>query len=72
MSRRSEEAKGRVVMWLASRASRNTGAIDRLCRRLLDRALELPNDDSFMRDDWVDNDEGFDPDELDRYQRGES
>ena len=59
-------------MWLARRASRDTGAIDQLCRRLLDRALGLPSEDSFMRDDWIDNDEGFDPDELDRYQRGGS
>jgi hypothetical protein len=29
-------------------------------------------DDDFMRDPLVDNDLGFDPDELDRYQRGES
>ena len=57
-------------MWLAQRASRDTGAIDRLCRRLLDRAVAPSADDAFMRDDWVDNDEGFDPDELDRYQRG--
>lgn len=25
-----------------------------------------------MRDDWVDSDAGFDPEELARYQRGES
>jgi anaerobic selenocysteine-containing dehydrogenase len=25
----------------------------------------------FLRDELIDNDEGFDPDELDRYQRGE-
>ena len=72
MSRRSNEAKGRLAMWLAARASRDTGVIDRLCRQLLDRALTLPEDHSFMRDEWVDNDAGFDADELDRYQRGGS
>ena len=28
-------------------------------------------DEDFMRDPIIDNDQGFDPEELDRYQRGE-
>ena len=72
MSRRGREMKGRIAGWLASRASRDTGAIDRICRRLLDRILALPEEESFMRDEWIDSDVGFDPDELERYQRGES
>jgi hypothetical protein len=31
----------------------------------------LPPEEDFMRDPLIDNDEGFDPEELDRYQRGE-
>ncbi len=71
MSRRAEEAKARLAMWLGKRASRDTNLIDRMCRRLLDRILRLPEDGDFLRDEWVDSDLGFDPDELDRYQRGE-
>ena len=52
------------------RASRNRGFLDRLCRRLLDRALQLPPEEDFMRDPWVDGDTGFDLEELERYQRG--
>ena len=65
------DRKARVATWLATRASRDTGIVDRLCRRILHRVLELPPDDDFLRDEWVDSDTGFDPDELDRYQRGE-
>jgi len=71
MSRRSEEAKARIGIWLAKRSSRETGALDRLCRRVLSRVLQLPEENDFLRDEWVDSDLGFDPDELDRYQRGE-
>ncbi len=70
MSRR-QEAKARFAMWLAKRSSRNTNGFDRLCRRILDRILALPEEGDFLRDEWVDSDMGFDPDDLDRYQRGE-
>ncbi len=72
MSRRSEEVRAKVAMWLARRASRDTGLLDRLCRQMLGRALSQPELDAAMRDDWVDGDLGFDADELERYQRGES
>ncbi len=71
MSRRIEELQARFGIWLGRRASRNLGPVDRLCRRLLARALALAPQDDFLRDDWVDSDAGFDADELDRYQRGE-
>jgi hypothetical protein len=69
---RAQERKAKIGAWLARRASRNTGPIDRLCRRLLTRALAIDPAEDFMRDDWVDSDVGFDPDELARYQRGET
>ena len=71
MSRRAEEVKGRLTMWLARRASAKGGLVDRVCRAALGRALALPAEEDFLRDEWVDSDVGFDPDELDRYQRGE-
>ena len=69
--RRAEERKAKISVWIARRASRDTGIIDRLCRRFLSRALGRAPAKDFMRDDWVNTDVGFDPDELDRYQRGE-
>ena len=68
--RRKEARSVAIQMWMARRSSRNQTFVDRLCRRLLDRALTPPPEDDFMRDEFCDNDEGFDPEELDRYQRG--
>ncbi|NNE45436.1 MAG: hypothetical protein HKN37_02120 [Rhodothermales bacterium] len=72
MKRFLEDTKARIVQWLGQRASRDINFVDRLCRRLLDRVLRLPPENDFLRDEWVDSDVGFDPDELDRYQRGET
>ncbi len=70
-SRWLADAKAKLGVYLGQRASRHGGVVDRLCRRLLDRAMALPPEEDFLRDDWVDSDLGFDPDELERYQRGE-
>ena len=56
---------------MAARSSRNQSLLDRLCRALLNRATAVPPEQDFMRDPLIDNDEGFDPEELERYQRGE-
>lgn len=72
MSRVVEDLTAKIGLWLGKRASRDTGALDRLCRRLLTKLMTLPEDNDFLRDEWVDSDQGYDPDELDRYQRGES
>ena len=71
MKRVLGDTKAHIVQWLGQRASRDVNFVDRLCRRLLDRVLRLPLENDFLRDEWVDSDVGFDPDELDRYQRGE-
>lgn len=71
MKRFLEDTKARLVQWLGQHASRNVSFVDRVCRRLLNRVLRLPPENDFLRDEWVDSDVGFDPDELDRYQRGE-
>ncbi len=67
-----DEWAAKATMWMAARSSRNTTFVDRLCRRLLNRVTTRPPETDFMRDPLIDNDQGFDPDELDRYQRGES
>lgn len=68
---RWEEWKARTALRIGARASRQGGLVDRLCRRLLVRLMELPPEDDFMRDEWVDLDQGYDPEELARYERGE-
>lgn len=62
---RAGMAKGAFT--LAKRASRNQSWSDRAIRRLLGRVLEF----NFDLDEMVLADQGYDPDELDRYQRGE-
>ncbi len=77
MSEKEERAYRKRVrqtkmgMWLATRAFRNKSLIDRICRRMLERAMYVKPEDDFMRDELIDNDEGFDPEELERYSRGE-
>ena len=65
------EFMGKLMVAMAARSSRNHSLMDRLCRIALNRLTALPPGDDFMRDPLIDNDEGFSPEELDRYQRGE-
>ena len=70
---RKKEIRGAAVQtWIARRSSRNRTLIDRICRRLIEKAVATDPERDFMRDPLIDNDPGFDPDELDRFQRGES
>ena len=64
------ERLGALRLWMAGRSARNRTIVDKMCRRMVIRALEPPGED-FMRDPLIDEHEGFDPTELDRYQRGE-
>lgn len=68
---RRREFGARLAMRMAARSSRNRTLLDRLCRLLIDKAMRRDPHEDFMRDPEIDNDPGFDPDELDRYQRGE-
>ena len=63
--------QARIGMWLATRASRNTGVLDRLCRMLLTRMTRVDPDNDFMRDEVIEQDAGFSVEELERYERGE-
>lgn len=49
---------------LAKKASRNQTWFDRIARRNLERVLKF----NFDLDEMVLMDQGYDPDELDRYQ----
>ena len=65
------ERAARLQVWIAGKSSRNTSISDRFCRWLLVRMTTPKPEDDFLRDELIDNDQGFDPDELDRFQRGE-
>ena len=69
---RKLERSAKLTVWLASKSSRNRSRVDKLCRFLVNRASAVKPEDDFMRDPLIDNDQGFDPDELDRFQRGET
>ncbi|NQX93607.1 MAG: hypothetical protein HRT64_01525 [Erythrobacter sp.] len=71
MSARPPSAfSSKLAFWMAQRSSRNRTFIDRLCRRMVTKAMTTPPEEDFMRDELIENDLGFDPDELDRYQNG--
>ena len=65
------ERSARLTTFLAGKSSRNKTLSDKICRFLVNRATAVKPEDDFLRDPLIDNDQGFDPDELDRFQRGE-
>ncbi len=69
---RKKERSTRLAIWMAARSSRNKTFLDRMCRKMIIKATAVDPVNDFMRDEFVDNDQGFDPEELDRYQRGEA
>ena len=69
---RKKERAARLQLWMAGRSSRNKSPIDKICRFIVSKAATPKPGDDFLRDPFVDNDEGFDPEELDRFQRGEA
>ena len=70
LSTQGKERMAAITIWLANRSARNKSWLDKLARRLVRKATTPPGED-FMRDPLVDGDQGFDPDELERYQKGE-
>ena len=71
LTERLQELSAKLPIWMAGRSSRNKTLLDKICRFLLVRLTAVKPEDDFLRDPFIDNDEGFDPDELDRFQRGE-
>lgn len=60
----AREVLAKVGFAMAKKASRNQSWSDRLARRVLERVLHF----NFDLDEMVLADQGYDPDELDRYQ----
>lgn len=57
---------------LAARSARYESWLDKISRILVGNEIRPPGINfDFERDELIDNHPGFDPDELDRYQRGE-
>ena len=66
------ERATRLKIWMAGKSSRNKTLSDRFCRFLIRGATSVKPEEDFLRDPLIDDDLGFDPDELDRFQRGET
>lgn len=62
---------GRLMTFLVDASARNRTPFEKLSRFIVNEVFRLPKQDDFMADSYVDNDEGFDLEELRRYQRGE-
>lgn len=67
-----KERSAKLMVWMAGKSSRNISISDKICRFIVTKAMAVKPEDDFLRDPLIDNDEGFDPDELDRFQRGET
>ena len=70
-SLKAQERSAKLAIWMAGRSSRNRSWLDKACRWLIARETAVAPEHDFLRDELIDNDQGFDPEELDRYQRGE-
>ncbi|MEO1029415.1 MAG: hypothetical protein AAFX02_10200 [Pseudomonadota bacterium] len=69
---KKRERAAKLMMWMAGKSSSNRSLSDKICRFIVSRATAVKPEDDFLRDPFVDNDTGYDPDELDRFQRGET
>ncbi|MEP3225613.1 MAG: hypothetical protein ABJO01_06530 [Parasphingorhabdus sp.] len=69
---KKRERSAKLNMWMAKRSSYNKSLLDKACRWMVNHATAVPPEKDFLRDPLIDNDEGFDPDELDRFQKGET
>lgn len=67
---KKQERAARLVTWMVYRSSRNKSLLDKLCRWYVVKQTAVAPEDDFLRDPWIDNDMGYDPEELDRYQKG--
>lgn len=65
------ERSTKIRVWMMGKSSRNKTLSDKICRLLVTRATEVKPEDDFLRDPLIDNNQGFDPEELDRFERGE-
>lgn len=63
---------GKLMIFLVEQAALNRTPFQKVARVIVDKVFTVPKHDDFMADDFVDNDQGFDLEELRRYQKGET
>lgn len=59
---------GRLMITLANAGARNRTPFERVSRYLVSKVFVVPKEDDFMADPLVDNDMGFDVDEIRAYR----
>ncbi len=64
------EIVGKIMVFLVDSGARNRTPFDKVARFIVGLVFTIPKDDDFMADDYVDNDMGYDLEELRRYQSG--
>jgi hypothetical protein len=64
----ARERFAKAAFWMARRASRNQGPVDRMCRVVLGKLLKT----EFQVDEMVTAEIAFEPEELARYEQGTS
>ncbi|MYE13326.1 MAG: hypothetical protein F4X99_17075 [Gammaproteobacteria bacterium] len=64
------ERSARLQVLIAGKSSRKKSLSDKICRLLVNRMSKRAPEEDFMRDPLIDNDQGFDAEELERFQRG--
>ena len=62
---------GKTMIFLADQGAKNKTPFQKVARFIVVKVFTVPKHDDFMADDYVDNDMGFDVEELRAYQRGE-
>lgn len=63
---------GKTMFFLADQGAKNKTPFQKAARFIVAKVFTIPKHDDFMADDFVDNDTGYDLEELRRYQKGES
>ena len=61
---------GKLMIFLVDAAARNRTPFERIARVIVGMVFTVPKKDDFMADEYVDNDQGYDVEELRRYQQG--
>lgn len=60
---------GKQMIKMATAASRNQTGMDRFYRALFAKLLQPPKEDNYMADDIIQEDLGYDVEELRQYQQ---
>lgn len=59
---------GKLLIYAASAGARNRTLLDKVLRFVVGTFFAVPKNDDFMADPLIDNDQGFDVEELRKYR----